>query len=224
MTQHIRVNLGAALFDEYSRHADLEGPLSVENAFLVACQKPDGPELTAMLQCAGTSTPSIAKRHEISVTFEHGLDQFKRWCKEFELEVNSAIRGVIQYVVMNPGFINEIHSFEEQTLLRLEAAKLDGALEESLLRGWPDEDHVRVRQSTRSIQARLTQCCGVPEFDDGIGNLFCPECGQSISLTSPQGHTCQNCGLQEFDSHWRCEECGCYSGPPTWESFLNPYR
>lgn len=80
------------------------------------------------------------------------------------------------------------------------------------------------QQSKRAKYERFSTCCDVKVLEDEEGYLFCPMCGATISSPFPRGHFCQNCGLQDFDEKWRCENCGAYSGPPAWETLVYPYR
>jgi hypothetical protein len=69
-----------------------------------------------------------------------------------------------------------------------------------------DEDYVEAHED-------LTSCCLVEAFNDGFGNLLCPECGGFILNTAMGRSGCPSCGSGEVDEGGICQDCFSYAGP-----------
>jgi hypothetical protein len=58
----------------------------------------------------------------------------------------------------------------------------------------------------------LTTCCLVEAFNDGLGNLLCPECGGFILNTAIGRSGCPACGSGEIGEGGICQLCCAYVG------------
>ena len=75
-----------------------------------------------------------------------------------------------------------------------------------------------------SADLPLSGCCSVEVFDDGIGNLMCPECGGFL-MNDQQGlGGCPACGSPAINFDRHCENCLAYVGPRISDSTEFGYR
>jgi len=147
------------------------------------------------------SRVEITAEVAIEITELHALDQLKT---EVGDDFDRFLSLILEDVIIS------LTSAPQETYIEEESSELlDIEIEDEF-----DEDI--------SPPIELTPCCEVEVFDDGLGNLLCPECGGFVFNKSFTSVGCPSCGGVEFNSGGICQSCYAYVGPSISDWKPNP--